>query len=69
MCSLVEIMCVFEGKIELVCWQLLHDLYATDILSLNLALKLFHFLSNSINLSGIFKGIKKLRAFERNPFF
>ena len=32
MCSLVEILCVLEGKIGLVCWQLLHDLHAMDIL-------------------------------------
>ena len=32
MCSLVEILCVLEGKIWLVCWQLLYDLHATDIL-------------------------------------
>ena len=31
MCSLIEIMCVVEQKIGLVCWQLPHDVYATEI--------------------------------------
>ena len=32
MCSLVEILCVLEEEIGLVCWQLLHDVHATEIL-------------------------------------
>ena len=32
MCNFVEILCVLEGKIGLVCWQLLHNLHATEIL-------------------------------------
>ena len=28
----VEILCVLEGKIALVCWQLLHDLHSMEIL-------------------------------------
>ena len=31
MCSLVEILCVFEDEIGLVCWQLLHEIHATEI--------------------------------------
>ena len=31
MCNFVEIPCVLEGKIGLVCWQLLHNLDAMDI--------------------------------------
>ena len=69
MCSVVEILCVLEEKIGLVCWQLLHNLHATDILCFNLALKIFYFLSNSVKLLDIFNGIKKLRESERNSYF
>ena len=31
MCSLVEILCVLEEEIVLVCWQLPHDIHATEI--------------------------------------
>ena len=34
--SLVEILCVLEEKIGLVCWKLLHDLHAIDICELTL---------------------------------
>ena len=30
MSSLIEMLCVLAGKIGLVCWQLLHDLNATE---------------------------------------
>ena len=30
-CSLVEILCVLEEEIVLVCWQLPHDIHATEI--------------------------------------
>ena len=30
MCSLVEILCLLEEKIGLVCLQLPHDMYATE---------------------------------------
>ena len=36
MCGLVQILCVLEGKIRLVWWQLLYDLHATGILWFNL---------------------------------
>ena len=29
--SLVEILCVLEGKIGPVCWHLLHDVHAMDM--------------------------------------
>ena len=31
MLSLVEILCSLEEEIGLVCWQLLHDMHATEI--------------------------------------
>ena len=31
MCSLDEILCVLEEEIVLVCWQLPHDIHATEI--------------------------------------
>ena len=31
MCSLVEILCVLEEEIGLVCWQLLDDMLAMEI--------------------------------------
>ena len=49
-----------------VCRQLLYNLHATDIFWFNLAV---NFLSNSVNLLGIFNRIKKLREFERSPYF
>ena len=30
MCSLVEILCALEEEIGLVCWQLPHNMHATD---------------------------------------
>ena len=29
--SLVEILCCLDEEIGLVCWQLVHDMYATEI--------------------------------------
>ena len=69
MSSLIEMLCVLAGKIGFVCWQLLHDLHATENLFFNLAVNFLYFLSNWVNLLGIFSGIRKLRAFERNPCF
>ena len=31
LCSLVEILCVLEDEIGFVCWQLLHEIHATEI--------------------------------------
>ena len=69
MSSLIEMLCVLAGKIGFVCWQLLHDLHVTENLFFNLAVNFLYFLSNWVNLLGIFSGIRKLRAFERNPRF
>ena len=39
---------VLKEKTGLVCWQLLHNLHATDIFWFNLAVNFLHFLSNSV---------------------
>ena len=39
------------------------------IFEFNLAVNFLYFLSNWVNLLGIFSGIRKLRTFERNPYF
>ena len=31
MCRLVEILCILQDEIGLVCWQLLHEIHATAI--------------------------------------
>ena len=49
MCSLVEILCVIEEKIWLVWWQLLRDIYATDILWFHLLVNFVCFLSKWIS--------------------
>ena len=69
MSSFIEILCVLTGKIGFICWQLLHDLHATETFFFNLAVNFLYFLSNWVNLFGIFSNIRKLRAFERNPCF
>ena len=63
------VLCFLAGKIEFVCWQLLYDMHAMENLLFNLAMNFLYFLSNLVNLLGIFSGIRKLRAFERNPCF
>ena len=40
MCSLVEILCLLEEKIGLVCLQLPHDLHATEIFGVQPSCKL-----------------------------
>ena len=65
MCSLVEILCVLEEEIGLVCWQLLHDMLATEIFGIQptCELSLFSFWVNLLDISSI---CYKLRAFARN---
>ena len=60
MSSLIEMLCVLAGKRGFVCWQLLHDLHAMENLFFNLAVYFLYFLSNWVNLLGIFSGIRKL---------
>ena len=56
-----------EEKISLNCWQLQHDVPVTEIFEFNPPVNLLYFLSNWVNLSGIFNTCEKPRAFERNP--
>ena len=44
MCVLIEILCMLEGKIGLVCWQLLHNMHAMGILCFNLTVSFHNFL-------------------------
>ena len=66
MCSLIEILWVLEEKISLNCWQLQHDVPITEIFEFNPPVNFLYFLSNWVNLLGIFTTCEKLRAFERN---
>ena len=67
MCSLIEILWVLEEKISLNCWQLQHDVPVTEIFEFNPPVNFLYFLSNWVNLLGIFTTREKPRAFERNP--
>ena len=57
MCSLVEILCLLEEKIGLVCLQLPHDMHATETFDIQPTCELSLFSCSICN---------KLRAFERN---
>ena len=48
--SLVEILCVLKEKISLICWQLLHDVYAMEILLLDLAMNFLIFFQTEVFL-------------------
>ena len=67
MCGLVEILCVLEEKIGLVCWQLLNDLHAMDILSFKLSVNFMYFLSKSMKLCTFYDRIRSKRVFQRDP--
>ena len=65
-CSLIEILWVLKEKISLNCRQVQHDVPVTEIFEFNLPVNFPYFLSNWVNLLGIFTTCEKLRAFERN---
>ena len=46
MCSLVEILCVLEEEIGLVCWQLPQDMHAMEIFGIQHTVIFPNFLSN-----------------------
>ena len=46
MCSLVEILCILEEQIILICWQLLYDVNCMEIFEFNLPVNFLNFLSN-----------------------
>ena len=63
MCSVVKILCVLE-ELATPAWSACYRHFTFQPCSENLL-----FLSNSVKLLGIFNGIKKLRASERNSYF
>ena len=69
MWSVIEILCGLEEKIGPDCMQLLHNMHATENFKFTLAVNFLYFLSNWLNLLGIFTSCEKLRAFKRNPCF
>ena len=67
MCSLVEILCLLEEKIGLVCLQLHHDMHAMETFDIQptCELSLFSFKLSKLILD-ICSICNKIRAFERN---
>ena len=62
--TLVEILCCLDEEIALVCWQLVHDMHATEIFGIQPMCELSLF---SFKVSKLISSIcNKLRAFERN---
>ena len=41
--SLVEILCCLDKEIGLVCWQLIHDMHATEIFGIQPTFELYLF--------------------------
>ena len=66
MSSLIEILCVLEGKIGFVCSNSYMICMVWKFCFTTLLWTFFYFLSNWVNLLGIFSGIRELRAFEKN---
>ena len=48
--SLIKILWVLKEKISLNCWQLPHDVHATEFFEFNLLVIFLNFLSNWLNL-------------------
>ena len=67
--SLFEILCCLDKEIGLVCWQLMHDMHATEILVFNPSVNFVYFLSNWVNLLDISSINNKLRSFEKIQAF
>ena len=66
MSSLIEILCVLQGKLGLFVGNSCMICMLRKFLLFELAVNLF---SNQVNLLSIFTSCEKLRAFERNPCF
>ena len=64
--SLVEILSCLDEEIGLVCWQLVHDMHATETFGIQPSCKLSLFSFKLSKLLDICSICKKLRAFERN---
>ena len=69
MWRVIEILCGLEERIGPDCMQLLHNMHAMENFKFNRAVNFLYFLSNWVNLFGIFTSCEKLRAFKRNPCF
>ena len=69
MCSLVEILCILEEEIGLVCWQLPHNMHATETFHIQPTCKLSLFSFKLSKILDISTSCEKLRTFERNPIF
>ena len=52
--TLVEILCCLDEEIGLVCWQLVHDMHAMDILGIQPSRKLSLFFMKLSELAGYF---------------
>ena len=52
--SLVEILCCLDKEIGLVCWQLMHDMQATEIFGIQPTCELSLFLMKMSELVGYF---------------
>ena len=66
MCSLVEILCLLEEKIGLVCLQLPHDMHAMETFDIQPTSELSLFSFKLSKLVDISTSCDKQRAFERN---
>ena len=56
--SLVEILCCLEEEIGLVCWQLVHDMHATEIFGIQPTCELFLFSFKLVVISVNFIDVK-----------
>ena len=54
MCTWVEILCCLDEEIGLVCWQLVHDVHATEIFGIQPSCKLSLFFMKLSELVGYF---------------
>ena len=52
--SLVEILCCIDKEIGLVCWQLMHDMHATEIFGIQPTCELSLFFMKMSELVGYF---------------
>ena len=69
MWSVIEILCGLEEKIGLIVCNSCIMCMLRKMFEFNLAVNFLYFLSNWVNLLGIFTSFEKLRAFKRNPCF
>ena len=58
-------LCCLDKEIGLICWQLVHDMHATEIFGIQPPVNFIYFLSNRVNQLDISSINNKLRAFKR----